>query len=89
MYRQRFFDKHFGKRTKIFWLPDSFGYSSQVRNGGCSSRGDRRNFISSSDYVSIATASPQAFRLRLFLHPKAVLEQHQQIPPHNLLLGRH
>lgn len=23
--RQRFFEKHFGKRTKVFWLPDSFG----------------------------------------------------------------
>ncbi|KAI9489855.1 glycosyl hydrolases family 38 N-terminal domain-containing protein [Zychaea mexicana] len=27
---QRYFEKHFGKRAKIFWLPDSFGYSSQL-----------------------------------------------------------
>ncbi|SCW01929.1 LAFE_0E10374g1_1 [Lachancea fermentati] len=27
---QRFFEKHFGKKTEIFWLPDTFGYSSQI-----------------------------------------------------------
>ncbi|KAI9312271.1 galactose mutarotase-like domain-containing protein [Dichotomocladium elegans] len=27
---QRFFEEHFGKRCKVFWLPDSFGYSSQL-----------------------------------------------------------
>lgn len=27
---QRFYEEHFGKRCKVFWLPDSFGYSSQV-----------------------------------------------------------
>ncbi|KAI9027605.1 glycosyl hydrolases family 38 N-terminal domain-containing protein [Phycomyces nitens] len=36
---QRFFEKNFGKRTKIFWLPDSFGYSGQLpqvlRQSGC------------------------------------------------------
>ncbi|ORY96481.1 glycosyl hydrolases family 38 N-terminal domain-domain-containing protein [Syncephalastrum racemosum] len=36
---QRYFEKHFGKRVKIFWLPDSFGYSSQLpqilRLSGC------------------------------------------------------
>lgn len=31
MYSQRFFEKNFGRRCKVFWLPDSFGYSSQVR----------------------------------------------------------
>ncbi|CAG8450748.1 8086_t:CDS:10, partial [Ambispora leptoticha] len=28
--RQRFFEKHFGKRCKVFWLPDTFGYSAQL-----------------------------------------------------------
>ncbi|KAG2207470.1 hypothetical protein INT47_004218 [Mucor saturninus] len=36
---QRFFEKHFGKRTRVFWLPDSFGYSAQLpqvlRESGC------------------------------------------------------
>ncbi|GAA5808553.1 hypothetical protein MFLAVUS_001944 [Mucor flavus] len=36
---QRFFQKHFGKRTRVFWLPDSFGYSAQLpqvlRESGC------------------------------------------------------
>ncbi|KAL0080840.1 glycoside hydrolase family 38 protein [Phycomyces blakesleeanus] len=36
---QRFFEKYFGKRTKIFWLPDSFGYSGQLpqvlKQSGC------------------------------------------------------
>ncbi|KAI9490397.1 galactose mutarotase-like domain-containing protein [Zychaea mexicana] len=27
---QRFYEEHFGKRCKIFWLPDSFGYASQL-----------------------------------------------------------
>lgn len=27
---QRFFLKHFGKKSNIFWLPDTFGYSSQI-----------------------------------------------------------
>ncbi|KAL1936531.1 hypothetical protein VTP01DRAFT_665 [Rhizomucor pusillus] len=27
---QKYYEKHFGKRTRIFWLPDSFGYSSQL-----------------------------------------------------------
>jgi alpha-mannosidase len=27
---QRFFEKHFGKRTRVFWLPDSFGKNQQV-----------------------------------------------------------
>ncbi|KAG2205482.1 hypothetical protein INT46_007474 [Mucor plumbeus] len=36
---QRFFEEHFGKRTRVFWLPDSFGYSAQLpqvlRESGC------------------------------------------------------
>ncbi|GAA5797506.1 hypothetical protein HPULCUR_002894 [Helicostylum pulchrum] len=27
---QRFFKTNFGRRCKVFWLPDSFGYSSQL-----------------------------------------------------------
>ncbi|KAL1928348.1 hypothetical protein VTP01DRAFT_2704 [Rhizomucor pusillus] len=27
---QRFYEEHFGKRCKVFWLPDSFGYASQL-----------------------------------------------------------
>ncbi|CAO3640016.1 unnamed protein product [Cunninghamella blakesleeana] len=27
---QRFFEENFGKRCKVFWLPDSFGYSAQL-----------------------------------------------------------
>ncbi|CAM0138727.1 unnamed protein product [Umbelopsis sp. WA50703] len=27
---QRYFEKHFNTRTKVFWLPDSFGYSGQL-----------------------------------------------------------
>ncbi|KAJ2798699.1 Glycoside hydrolase, 38 vacuolar alpha mannosidase, partial [Coemansia helicoidea] len=27
---QRYFAKHFGVRSKVFWLPDTFGYSSQI-----------------------------------------------------------
>ncbi|SCV05368.1 LANO_0H05952g1_1 [Lachancea nothofagi CBS 11611] len=27
---QRFFLKHFGKKSDVFWLPDTFGYSSQI-----------------------------------------------------------
>ncbi|KAI7899040.1 glycosyl hydrolases family 38 N-terminal domain-containing protein [Cokeromyces recurvatus] len=27
---QRFFEQNFGKRCKVFWLPDSFGYSPQL-----------------------------------------------------------
>ncbi|KAJ1676005.1 Glycoside hydrolase, 38 vacuolar alpha mannosidase [Spiromyces aspiralis] len=27
---QRFFEQHFGQRCKVFWLPDTFGYSSQL-----------------------------------------------------------
>ncbi|KAI9473459.1 MAG: galactose mutarotase-like domain-containing protein [Benjaminiella poitrasii] len=36
---QKFYEKHFGKRTKVFWLPDSFGYSAQLpqilKESGC------------------------------------------------------
>ncbi|KAI7833296.1 glycosyl hydrolases family 38 N-terminal domain-containing protein [Kickxella alabastrina] len=27
---QRFFEEHFGERCLVFWLPDTFGYSSQL-----------------------------------------------------------
>lgn len=27
---QRFFEHHFGKRSRTFWLPDTFGYSGQI-----------------------------------------------------------
>ncbi|CAG8440747.1 13597_t:CDS:10, partial [Ambispora gerdemannii] len=30
LYGQRFFEKHFGERCKVFWLPDTFGYSAQL-----------------------------------------------------------
>lgn len=30
VYGQRFFESHFGQRSKTFWLPDTFGYSSQL-----------------------------------------------------------
>ncbi|SPN97108.1 probable alpha-mannosidase [Cephalotrichum gorgonifer] len=30
LYGQRFFESHFGARCRTFWLPDTFGYSSQL-----------------------------------------------------------
>jgi alpha-mannosidase len=30
LYGQRFFQSHFGERCRTFWLPDTFGYSSQL-----------------------------------------------------------
>lgn len=30
IYGQRFFESHFGARSKTFWLPDTFGYSAQL-----------------------------------------------------------
>ena len=30
LYGQRFFQSHFGERSNTFWLPDTFGYSSQI-----------------------------------------------------------
>ncbi len=30
LYGQRFFESHFGERHTTFWLPDTFGYSSQI-----------------------------------------------------------
>lgn len=30
LYGQRFFESNFGERSKTFWLPDTFGYSSQL-----------------------------------------------------------
>ena len=30
LYGQRFFEKNFGQRCKVFWLPDTFGYSAQL-----------------------------------------------------------
>lgn len=30
LYGQRYFESHFGERCKTFWLPDTFGYSSQI-----------------------------------------------------------
>ncbi|CAO3591355.1 unnamed protein product [Absidia cylindrospora] len=36
---QKYFEEHFGKRTRVFWLPDSFGYSGQLpqvlKQSGC------------------------------------------------------
>lgn len=29
-YGQRFFQEHFGMRSRIFWLPDTFGYCAQL-----------------------------------------------------------
>lgn len=31
LYGQRFIERHFGERCRVSWLPDSFGYSAQVR----------------------------------------------------------
>jgi alpha-mannosidase len=30
LYGQRFFEREFGVRSRVFWLPDTFGYSSQL-----------------------------------------------------------
>ena len=30
LYGQRFFESHFGERCRTFWLPDTFGYSTQL-----------------------------------------------------------
>ncbi|KAF9960191.1 Glycoside hydrolase, 38 vacuolar alpha mannosidase [Mortierella alpina] len=30
LYGQRFYEKNFGARCKVFWLPDTFGYSAQL-----------------------------------------------------------
>ncbi|OTB08838.1 glycoside hydrolase family 38 protein [Hypoxylon sp. CI-4A] len=30
LYGQRFFESNFGERSRTFWLPDTFGYSSQL-----------------------------------------------------------
>ncbi|KAI9748942.1 MAG: Glycoside hydrolase, 38 vacuolar alpha mannosidase [Candelina submexicana] len=30
LYGQRYFESHFGERCQTFWLPDTFGYSSQL-----------------------------------------------------------
>lgn len=30
LYGQRFFENHFGTRCTTFWLPDTFGYSTQI-----------------------------------------------------------
>ena len=30
LYGQRYFESRFGERSKTFWLPDTFGYSSQL-----------------------------------------------------------
>lgn len=30
VYGQRFFESRFGERCRTFWLPDTFGYSSQI-----------------------------------------------------------
>ena len=30
LYGQRYFESRFGERSRIFWLPDTFGYSSQL-----------------------------------------------------------
>ncbi|KAI9329640.1 galactose mutarotase-like domain-containing protein [Obelidium mucronatum] len=30
LYGQRYFESRFGKRCKVFWLPDTFGYSAQL-----------------------------------------------------------
>lgn len=30
LFGQKFFQRHFGETTKVFWLPDTFGYSSQL-----------------------------------------------------------
>ncbi|KAG0213254.1 Glycoside hydrolase, 38 vacuolar alpha mannosidase [Mortierella sp. GBA30] len=32
LYGQRFYQKNFGARSKVFWLPDTFGYSAQFPN---------------------------------------------------------
>ncbi|KAG1674212.1 hypothetical protein FOA52_013832 [Chlamydomonas sp. UWO 241] len=30
LYGQRFFERHFGSRHTVFWLPDTFGYAAQL-----------------------------------------------------------
>lgn len=30
LYGQRYFESRFGSRNKVFWLPDTFGYSAQM-----------------------------------------------------------
>ena len=31
LYGQRYFETNFGERHTVFWLPDTFGYSAQVK----------------------------------------------------------
>ncbi|RUP49391.1 hypothetical protein BC936DRAFT_142630 [Jimgerdemannia flammicorona] len=74
---QRFFEKHFNKRAKTYWLPDSFGKMIQniplaLHNVSCKV----------SDLIEVAAHSP-------FNHPPRQVTLYQSIPSDHLLLDRY
>jgi len=39
LWGQRYYQKNFGERSRVFWLPDTFGYAAQLpqimQSAGC------------------------------------------------------
>jgi predicted glycosyl hydrolase (DUF1957 family) len=77
LYGQRYFEKHFGQRCKEAWLPDTFGYASQLpqilRLAGI------ENFFT----------QKVCLRKDMGLTFSAIVEQHQRLPTFYLQLGRY
>ena len=61
LYGQRFFESHFGERCRTFWLPDTFGYSSQLPQL-CRLAGMSRFFTQKLSWNNINTFPHTTFR---------------------------
>lgn len=70
---QRFFKDNFGSRCKVFWIPDSFGYSSQVHHAKNKIQGSMTNFL------SIDSSIDEISRFEVFFYSKIIMEQCQQV----------
>ena len=61
LYGQRYFESRFGERCKTFWLPDTFGYSSQIPQL-CRLAGMNRFFTQKLSWNNIDTFPHSTFR---------------------------
>lgn len=61
LYGQRFYESHFGERCRTFWLPDTFGYSTQLPQL-CQLAGMKRFFTQKLSWNNINTFPHTTFR---------------------------
>jgi len=90
LYGQRYFEEKFGVKCKEAWLPDTFGYASQLpqilRLAGMEYFFTQKVRVEAVVYLSVQE-HPGAVRLTRSTVSTALLEQHQRLPALDVQLG--